>query len=55
MSSVLKCFTMESELIIANNKMKHLKIRSFRSRIGVPLICKKNILAKCIMNDATVI
>ena len=26
--------------------------RSFRSRIGVPLICKKTILAKCILNDA---
>ena len=63
LSSVLKCFTTESELIIANNKMKHLVIqqvdgvyyvsdRSFRSRIGVPLICKKTILAKCILNDA---
>ncbi len=50
-------------LIIANNKMKHLVIqlvdgvyyvsdRSFRSRIGVPLICKKTILAKCILSDA---
>jgi len=26
--------------------------RSFRSRIGVPLICKKTILAKCILSDA---
>jgi len=62
-SSILKCFTSESELIIANNRMKHLVIqqvdgvyyvsdRSFRSRIGVPLICKKTILAKCILNDA---
>ena len=60
-SSILKCFTSESELIIANNRMKHLVIqqvdgvyyvsdRSFRSRIGVPLICKKTILAKCILN-----
>ncbi len=63
LSSVLKCFTTESALIIANNKMKHLVIqlvdgvyyvsdRSFRSRIGVPLICKKTILAKCILSDA---
>ena len=55
MSSVLKCFTKESELIIANNKMKHFIIqqvdgvyyvsdRSFCSRIGVPLICKKTLL-----------
>ena len=54
-SSILK-------LIIANNRMKHLVIqqvdgvycvsdRSFRSRIGVPLICKKTILAKCILNE----
>ena len=53
----------ELELIIANNKMKHLVIqqvdgvyyvsdRSFHSRIGVSLICKKTILAKCILNDA---
>ena len=28
--------------------------RSFRSRIGVPLICKKTILAKCIVQDAHV-
>ena len=26
--------------------------RSFRSRIGVPLVCKKSILAKCIVRDA---
>ena len=43
--------------------MKHLVIqlvdgvyyvsdRSFHSRIRVPLICKKTILAKCILNDA---
>ena len=62
MSFVLKCFTAESELIIAI-KMKHLVIqqvdgvyyvsdRRFRLRIGVPLICKKTILAKCILNDA---
>ena len=25
--------------------------RSFRSRVGIPLICKTTILAKCIVND----
>ena len=59
-SSILRCFTAESELLIANNKIKHLIIQvvdgvyyvsdcSFRSRIGVPLICKKTILTKCIV------
>ena len=62
-SSIIKCYSTDSEHIIASNKMKHLVIqsldgiyyvsdRSFRSRIGVPLICKKTILAKCIVKDA---
>ena len=43
--------------------MKHLVVqnvegvyyvsdRSFHSRVGIPLICKTTILAKCIVNDA---
>ena len=59
-SSILRCFTSESKLLIANNKIKHLIIQvvdgvyyvsdcSFCSRIGVPLICKKTILTKCIV------
>ena len=62
-ASVIKCFTEDAEIIIANNKMKHLVIqqvdgvyyvsdRSFRSRIGVPLVCKKSLLASCIVRDA---
>jgi len=62
-TSVLQCFVKDSEIIIATNKMKHLVIqpidgvyyvsdRSFRSRIGVPLVCKKTILAQCIVKDA---
>ena len=60
---VIKCFANASETVIATNKLKYLVIqpldgvyhisdRSFRSRIGVPLICKKTILAKCIVRDA---
>ena len=63
LSSIIKCFVRSTEVIIASNKMKHLVVqsvgevyyvsdRSFRSRIGVPLICKTTILAKCIVNDA---
>ena len=62
-SSIIKCFIRTTESIIASNKMKHLVVqnvegvyyvsdRSFRSRVGVPLICKTTILAKCIVNDA---
>ena len=62
-ASVLQCFVRESEIIIATNKMKHLVIqlidgiyyvsdRSFRFSIRVPLVCKKTILAKCIVKDA---
>ena len=63
LSSIINCFSKDSEQIIAKNKMKHLVIqsrdgvyyvsdRSFRSRIGVPLICRKTVLAKCIVKDA---
>ena len=63
LSSVVQCFVRSTEVIINSNKMKQLVIqkvegvyyvsdRSFRSRIGVPLICKLTILAKCIVNDA---
>ena len=63
LSSVLKTFSSTTEIIITANKLKHLVIqsldrvyhvsdRSFRSRIGVPLVCKKTILAKCIVRDA---
>ena len=62
-ASVLQCFVRDSEIIIATNKMKHLVIqlidkiyyvsdRSFRFRIGVPLVCKKTVLANCIVKDA---
>ena len=62
-SSVIRCFARATEIIIATNKMKHLMVqtlegvyyisdRSFRSCIGVPLICRKTILPKCIVNDA---
>ena len=61
-SSNIKCFIRSTEVIIASNKMKHLVVqnvegvyyvsdRSFRSRGGIPLICKTTILAKCIVND----
>ena len=64
-SAIISCFKTDSELFIAKNKLKHLVItpqdgvyyvsdRSFRSRIGVPLICGKTILAKCIVQDAHV-
>ena len=60
---VLKCFVTDSEIVLGNNRLKHLVIlpmdriysvsdRSFRSRIVVPLVCKKTILAKCIVKDA---
>ena len=62
-SSVIRCFARATEIIIATNKIKHLMVQhlkgvyyvsdcSFRSCIGVPLICKKTILAKCIVNDS---
>ena len=63
LSSILKTFSSAAEVVITANKLKHLVIkpldgvyyvsdRSFRSRIGVPLVCKKSILAQCIMRDA---
>ena len=65
LSSVLKCFSSAAEAVIAANKMKHLLIQpldgvyhvsdcSFRSQIGVPLVSKKTILARCIVQDAHV-
>ena len=62
-ASVLRCFVEDSEIIIATNELKHLVVqpmdgiyyvsdRSFRFRIGVPLINKKTILAECIVKDA---
>ena len=64
-STIISCFKSDSELFIAKNKLKHLVItpqdcvyyvsdRSFGSRIGVPLICGKTILARCIVQDAHV-
>ena len=64
-STIISCFKSDSELFIAKNKLKHLVItpqdsvyyvsdRSFQSRIGVPLICRKTILARCIVQDAHV-
>ena len=64
-SSIIKCFSTETEALIATNKLKHLviqprdgvyhvSVRSFRSKIVVSLICKKTILAKCILQDTHV-
>ena len=61
LSFIISCFASTAETIITNNKLKHLVIQpldgvyhvsdhSFWSRIGVPLICKKTILAKCIVH-----
>ena len=63
LSSILKTFSSAAEVVITANKLKHLVIkpldgvyyvsdRSFRSPIGVPLVCKKSILAQCIVRDA---
>ena len=62
-SAILRCFNPSAESYIAKNKLKHLLIqpqdgiyyvsdRSFRSCIGVLLVCRKTILAKCIVQDA---
>ena len=64
-STIISCLKSDSELFINKNKLKHLAItpqdrvyyvsnRSFRSRKGVPLICRKTILARCIVQDAHV-
>ena len=61
-SSIISCFN-SSEAYIAKNNFKHLLIqpqdgiyyvsdRSFRSPIGVPLICGKSFLACCIVQGA---
>ena len=50
-------------MFLAKHRLKHLVVqqqddvhyvsdRSFRSRIGVPLICGKTVLARCIVQDA---
>ena len=60
-SSIIISFNPSTEAYIAKNKLKHLLIqpqdriyyvsdRSFRSRIGVPLICGKSLLACCIVH-----
>ena len=62
-SNIINCFNSSAEGYIAKNKLKHLLVRpqdgiyyvsdrSFRSRIGVPLICGKTVLANCIVQDA---
>ena len=62
-SSIINCFNPSTEAYIAKNKLKHLLIppqdkiyyvsdRSFRSRISVPLMCGKSLLACCIVQDA---
>ena len=62
-SSIISCFNSSTEAYIAKNKLKHLLIqpedgiyyvskRSFQSCIGVPLICWKSLLARCIVQDA---
>ena len=64
-SFINKCFSADTETLIATNRLKDLVLqpldgvyyvsdRSFRSRIGFPLICKKTILAKYIVQDAHV-
>ena len=64
-SFIIKCFSSDAETLVATNRLKHLVIQpldgvyhvpdhSFRSRIGVPSICKKTILAKCIVQDTQV-
>ena len=65
LSTIISCFKSDTELFIAKNKLKNLVItpldgvyyisnRSFWSGIGVPLICGKTILARCIDQDAHV-
>ena len=62
-SNIISCFKSSTESYIAKNKLKHLLVqpqdgiyylsdRSFRSHIGVPLVCGKTILADCIVQDA---
>ena len=51
-TAIISCFSPQAEVFLAQNKLKHLDIqpqdgiyyvsdRSFRSKIGVPLICAK--------------
>jgi len=61
--TILQCFKPDNDRFLAKHPLKNLvKVlqedvwlvadRSFRSRIGIPLVCKDSILATCIIKDA---
>ena len=64
-STIVSCFKPSADTFLAKHKLKHLVVqlldevhyvsdRSFRSRVGVPLVCGKTVLARCIVQDAHV-
>ena len=64
-SIIISCFKPSADVFLAKHKLKHLVVllqdevhfvsaRSFRSRLGLPLISGKTVLARCIVQDAHV-